>query len=98
MLLKSKMLTRMVPSLELIGYFVSLIQIEMEPFLSRSGKPHWYSSGASSFESMDTDKNGVISHDEFVTYHKEYFYTVEDKPIPALFNMDHSNDNNLVHC
>ena len=32
-----------------------------------------------SFDAMDTDGDGVISHDEFVAYHTEYFYTVEDK-------------------
>ena len=32
-----------------------------------------------SFEAMDTDKDGVISRDEFVAYHTEYFYSTEDK-------------------
>ncbi len=31
-----------------------------------------------SFEAMDTDKDGVISQDEFVAYYTEYFYTTED--------------------
>ncbi len=37
-----------------------------------------------SFEAMDTNKDGVISHDEFVAYHKEYFYTTEDKLSSSL--------------
>ena len=32
-----------------------------------------------SFKAMDTDGDGVISHDEFVAYHYEYFHTSEDK-------------------
>ncbi|CAB3988986.1 sarcoplasmic calcium-binding [Paramuricea clavata] len=32
-----------------------------------------------SFKAMDTDRDGVISHDEFLAYHYEYFHTSEDK-------------------
>ena len=42
-----------------------------------------------SFKAMDTDGDGVISHDEFVAYHYEYFHTSEDKLHIVLFCMDH---------
>ena len=32
-----------------------------------------------SFDAMDTDKNGVISKEEFVSFHFEFYCTSEDK-------------------
>lgn len=32
-----------------------------------------------SFDAMDTDKNGLISRDEFINYLDEFYYSTEDK-------------------
>lgn len=32
-----------------------------------------------SFDAMDVDHDGVISKEEFIAYHKEFFYSTEDK-------------------
>ena len=36
-------------------------------------------SAKKSFEAMDTNHDGVISKEEFVAFHKEFFFTTEDK-------------------